>query len=323
MYATTRRRLPVTIKLKIMAIITIICVVGVLAFYLFCDSEVTRDYIESDTQVYHNQSYKNNFDKLIKDVEDNKQTGIPTVDDAGIVYSDKIEITNGYGDFVNLDASWTNNVKSITEYNRWDWLGDSLQFAFAYSKTLHSECTLYERSGIVKVYDRYILGALGTYWAKAFGLSNVVGETFRFHMDNGVYYDVMCVDTKRTGDTDPNSLSINDPTGQYSIGHYKGSNQVCLTEFDIINFNVSTYPINPSYDGEKAKTPDMNYPELMELKDDPAHQYQSGSFNELPIYHGNVVAVEHINDPKAKELFRQAVIETNEYRKQGKWPVPE
>lgn len=261
-----------------------------------------------------NTDYRLGFKQLVSDIDNNLITGIPSYDDNGVIYGDVIEIDKGTGDFVNMPASMDVNKKTFTYYNNLPkgqyWSSSSDQFIFAYSNIMNKSSTRYDTTGVVKLFDRYVWAAVGTYWADMFGLEGDTGYTYRIHLDTGISYDIINFDVKSPSHT------INTPSGQ-SLGqaNFDSSGNplnICLTEFEIIDYKVN-YPTWKS----NGKTPDMNYSELLIPKKDIDHTslpLKMGDFNHIPEFKGNIIAIQKIDDPAVKELFEQAREEVKEYR---------
>lgn len=312
----SRRKVKQPLKKRLFTTILVfaLCVVIVLIIYLIFDARVSRDYELADSQSQVDASYRAKFKELVVNVNNGVSTGIPTVDDEGVTYADVIEITKGSGDFINFLPEYASTKKTFTQYNNISWKDDSWQFAFAYSKLLHENSTLYETSGVVKLFDRYSWSALGTYFANAYGFDVNTGLTYRINLDNGRSYDIICFDTKRATDSE----SIIAPNG-LSIGHLKNGSDVCLTEFELINFKRD-YPVRNA----QGLKPEMRYSEWMTVKSDPDHNNNGalclsmGTMNYIEEFNGNVVSVQRIIDPKVEQLFKAAVEETNQYRSGSK-----
>lgn len=308
----TKRAIPLSLKLKIYGIILLVCVVGIICLYVYVDRYVSSSLYTVDSQSQVSAlSYKKGFQDLITNISNNSATGIPSVDDAGIVKGNKIEITPGVGDFKNLPKN--TSTKTYTYYNNFNWNYDAQQYVFAYSSLLHQNSTYYKGSGAVKLFDKYTWVALGTYWAHKFGLPSSTGATYRVYLDTGKSFDIICFDTKRTNDEN----SVNEPTGSYSIAHGYGSNS-SIIEMDFLCL-YKDFPVRAAANSR----PEMNYASLMSVKEDPGHMSEGakvnkphglGDYNVVPEYNGNVIAIEQITDPKVEDLFKQA---TEEVRSKG------
>lgn len=286
----------------------------VIGVYLYFDSTTDREYIIADSQSQIiDSSYRKNFDMLVEDVEAGNLTGIPTYDDSGVTYGDTIEITKGSGDFATIGTGRGTSAKSYTWYNSYSsgnaikWSTTSYQYIFAYSKLMHQNSTLYDRSGVMKLFDRYNWVAMGSYWAAKFGLPIDQGATYRINLDTGKSYDVIVFDVKSKG----NSNSIKDASGAYSIGHTFSTDNSCITEFDLLNLEHN-YPVLAQQDSQH---PEMRYEELVTLKDDPSHvKITGGSLDVIPEFQGNVISVQLIKDPKVEQLFKEAEQEVQAYK---------
>lgn len=299
------KRIPLHIRIKIMIVLAIISVIAIISTYLYCDYIVSKDLVLISS--YDNQfitSYKDRFEILDQKVEDKLQTGIPSVDNTDTPVGNEILITPGKGDFVNLKGYKVNN-KSYTNYNNTSMGVQYDTGRIAYSELFHKNSVLYETSGIVKLYDKYIPAAIGTYWANKYGLKNSGGATYKITMDNGKEYYIIIMDVKNPGD----SKSRNDPSGKYSIGHYKGDGTICLTEFYRITFNAN-YPIGTIHRK-------MDYPNLVkEIKDDSKDvgiSITMGNFNFHKQYEGTIKSFQLVEDPKVKDLYEQMRKEVDSY----------
>lgn len=300
-------------------IVSVIFLLLILIVYLIIDSTVSQDYITDTNQIVNNGTYREGFEKLVSDIRNNVPTGIPSIDDSGVSYGEKVEITKGSGDFVEVKPAWDTKTKSYTSYNNRNWSTTAPQYTFAYSKLLHKESTLYERSGIVKLFDRYTWTAVGKYWSKRFNLSTDTGSTYRVFLDTGATYDIICFDVKADVDGNPNASGyvdrvINAPNG-LSIAHGSQpvnslTNSLCFTEFDVINFDTS-YPIR---EASGSQHPKMEYNKLLTLKDDVTHIETDGGYQVIPEFRGNVIAFQVIDDPKVKDILKLAEQEVAEYK---------
>lgn len=285
-----------------------------LIIYICVDASIDRDYSLGESQGEMDTSYKGRFEKLVSDVEEGNATGIPTLDDFGVTYGTRIDITKGVGDFAEIESNWKTSIKTLTYYNYWGdgkkaaWGSTSNQYTIAYSKLLHQKMTVYDKSGVVKLFDRYSLVALGSYWAEKLKLPNHTGATYRVFLDNGRTFDVMSFDAVNGGDS--NAINDAGSTGK-SIGHnYSGD--VVIIEFDLLNLHHNYPVLDKQYVTKGGKTttrPEMRYAELMQLKNDPSHTEETGSLNKIPEFEGNVIALQLIDDPKVKDLFNQATVE--------------
>lgn len=299
--------------------LVVILLVIVIIIYIAIDSSIDRDYNLGESQTQVDTSYKIRFEKLVSAVESGNVTGIPTLDDAGVMYGTRIDITKGSGDFQNIKSNWQTNKKSLTWYNSLggsgnpiNWSPSSYQYTFAYSKLLHQKETLYLRSGVVKLFDRYALVALGEYWSNKLGLPRDTGSTYRVYLDNGRTFDIICFDTASSGDGGP-SPSVNATNGK-SLGHLYTDN-VVITEFDLLNLN-NNYPVLNKQELKNGTVrQEMKYEEMMSLKDDPSHIEIGGDVNIIEEFKGNVIALQQIDDPKVRELIAQADLEVAEYKK--------
>lgn len=307
-----KEKKPVKKQIIELFLLCVILMFIVLIVYICLDANIDREYGLGESEIQFDTSYKERFGKLVTDVEEGNSTGIPTIDDAGVMYGTRVDITKGVGDFSSIKSNWDTNLKTFTWYNAYggsynpiNWSTSSNQYTFAYSKLLHQKATLYARSGVVKIYDRYAMVALGTYWSKKLGLPKDQGATYRVYMDNGKTFDIICFDVAATGDS--NSVNSNNGT---SLGHSYNGN-VVITEFDLLNLEHN-YPVLAK---QNATHPEMRYEELMTLKDDPSHvKLSGGTLNVIPEFEGNVVALQLIDDPKVKDLLNQATEEVKKYK---------
>lgn len=313
-----REKKPLKTQITELVILCVILLIIALIVYISFDASIDRDYDLGESQVQIDTSYKGRFEKLVSDVEAGNTTGIPTLDDAGVMYGTRIDITKGSGDFQNIKSNWETNKKSFTWYNSFssgnpiNWSSTSAQYMFAYSKLLHQKETVYSRSGVVKLFDRYALVALGTYWANKLGIPSNTGATYRVYLDNGRTFDVICFDVAAATDGG-HAPSVNATNGK-SLGHVY-TNNVVITEFDLLNLEKN-YPVlkEQKLDNGTIRQ-EMNYIELMNEKDDPSHLEIGGDVNIIPEFQGNVVALQQIDDPKVKELLVQAAAEVEAYKK--------
>lgn len=295
---------PLNLRITIIALAFVITIVGT---YLFVDANVSRDYVLDEiSTIDTTNTYKRGFVDLVGDIENGRPTGIPSIDEAGTITVQKIEITKGDGDFKNIPSNYKTNFKSYTYYNDISWDSTSPQSVFAYSQTLSDNSTLYTGSGVRKLFDKYSWCAIGTYWADKFGLDTCTGKTFRIHMNNGRSYDIVCFDTKSPHD----SNSINSVDGNLCIGHSANGN-VCLTEFDLVNFN-GNYPITKG--NNKMKGIDLSEKDRSNDHASYSNVLSTGSLNGIPEYQGEVTHIELIEDPKVMEIVSRAVKEIQSLR---------
>lgn len=291
-------------KIKLMIIFILGTFITLLVMYLREEYLIIEglDLVDSKSQII--ASYKDRFEILESKIENNQPTGITTVDDSNVNYGNKIEITKGSGDFTNLQPSDDTSLKTYTWYNTWgdskrpiSWSKGTLQYAFAFSKELAKNYTAYERSGVVKLFDRYTLCAVGSYWAYKFGLKSDVGSTYRVYLDTGKTFDIIIFDTKRTNDDN----SMLDSSGKYSIAHDYGSS-VNIIEFDLLSYNYNF----PTY--AASGRPIMELDKLLQFKDDNTHIdiENGGAINNIPEFNGQVIALEVIEDSKVTEILKKA-----------------
>lgn len=309
--ATLRRNSnPIKKKFREVLILSSVVIIILLLVYIYIDSSVSREYVMLDSKSQVDSSYRSKFQRLIHNIEEGYMTGIPSYDDAGVMYGDTITITKGRGEFANIREDYNTSSKSYTAYNNFNWNSTSEQYTFAYSSLLHENSVLYNNSGVVKLYDRYVWSAIGTYWSEAFGLNANTGQTYRVYLDTGINYDIICFDVKNPGD----ELILNSVSNNKSIGHLKGTAgtgyNVCITEFNVIDFSRN-YPTRSA----SGSRPEMKYDQLFDIRTDSSHNVNIiGSYNVIPEFRGNVIAIQLINDPAVQEIFSNARQEVSEYR---------
>ena len=294
-------KLPIIMRIKLFLILCISIFIVLLVLYFYVDTKLSMDFESIETKVIVNNYYKDSFNDLISKTSTGTATGIPSIDNSTVVPTgNKVDITKGVGDFINLKQEYPTNFKSYSNINyrvdRWP-LSMTLGQMY-WSSKFYSNCTYYERSGVLKLFDKYVCVAMGTYWTEKFGLPENAGQLYRIYLDTGKTYDVISSDTKSISD----SNTILDPTGSFSIGHKKGGNNVCITEFYLINKNLF-YPIY----GNGTSKPIINFENLLTFKDDPTHVecFSSGTFNDIPEFEGNVIAIENLKDTKVEELLEE------------------
>ena len=303
-FVSSKYEKPFKVKVMEAVFTATVLVVIVLCVYLYLDSTTNREYVIADSSSCMDTSYKNRFEKLVSNINEGMQTGIPSYDDAGVTYGDTIQITKGVGDFVNLTNEKGPVVKSFTSTNTFTKWSPTLTGQYMLNGHLYKNCTMYKPGGIVKLFDRYIFTAVGTYWADAFGLPEDRGATYRIHLDNGNYYDILVVDTKSFGDAN----AVNAPSGK-SIGH-SSSQGVCLTEFYRIDVNNSDrYPVRPQI----GNRPGVDYESVLDVRNveySPSEDNTSlkmGNFNYSTTYKGEIVAVQRIIDPRVEQVLDEAL----------------
>lgn len=279
----------------------IVFIIIIIIVYLYFDSQSTKEYLYSNNESVINYSYKLRFKSLVDDINNNKTTGIPSYDDANIILGEKIEITPGYGDFVNLKSDQQYYTKSIGYHNCLP--VNSTSIPILYNDPVISNSTFYDRSGVTKLLDRYTFSAVGTYWKYIFNNTSNRGSTYRVYTDTGIYYDIICVDTKSTENHDSDSTSVNTPNGKYSICHYKGGTSNCVTEIYRLNFDKNY----PTYTRSGVTT---IYPDKENLKNDVTHIEEHHSMNNIPEFKGNVIAIQKIEDKRVEDILKQSVEET-------------
>lgn len=233
-------------------------------------------------------------------------TNIPDVDDKTVTYKKRIDITKGQGDFVNISKDGSLTVKSYTRFNNnTSPYYSTLTAPYFVNDLLLKECVDYEPDGVVKLFDRYIFVAVGTYWADAFGLTEGDrGNTYRVYLSTGSTYDIICVDTKSANDI---GTSVNSPSGK-SIAHAKSNNRYCVTEFYILSHG-SNYPIKKKL----GSNPEINYKNIMKHGSNRYTEGESdlantmGDFGVIPEFSGEVIALELIEDTRVIELLDTAI----------------
>lgn len=307
---TIFRIVPWPVKLAIIGILLIV----VLVVYLIVDTEISRDYSISDSQGEMSMSYKYGFEKLVKTIENGGMTGIPTYDDSGVMYGKRVDITVGSGDFVRFNEVTDTKTISNEGINNQKWHPTwSGAFPMFYSTKFLNSCVLYDQSGVVKLFDRYILTATGEYWPHILGSPVYSGTTIRVILEDSRYFDIICTDSKSNGDP----LSLNTPDGKWSMGHktlnpsgstYSG----CICEFTTIKFDSSIYPINIS---TSPYRPTMDYEKSFgEIRLDPLYAGITNSFQKIHEFKGNIVAMQLIVDPRVEEILRIAEAEVKPYQ---------
>lgn len=282
----------------------------ILVLYTAIESLVTNDYIVYEEPSVVRSNYKDEFLKLSSKVEEGSlSTGIPNIDNAGVILSDTITITPGQGDFANLSPNKTRDAKTYTNVN-WatGWGYNTEQFTLQFAPSMLKNMTVYEENGVIKLFDKYIYSAMGSYWAHKFGLLYDIGCTFRITTDKGVSYDVIVVDQKSTRD------AINTPDGKYSLAH-TWSDKYCITELDVYNTSGDRWPVNPGV--PKKHNPEIKYKEALGniIKGDPVwgeNVRKDGSLHAISAMAGSVVSIQLLEDKRVIDLLTQAQKESKE-----------
>lgn len=322
-------RKPFKVKVKEAIITAIILVIVILCVYLYLDSNVSRDYITSDSMLSVDTSYKSKFEKLVKKVEDGMQTGIPSHDDSGITLGMEIPVTPGSGDWASFPADSKTITKSSTYIN---------MAGFSYSDTAAKEldrsiynpffleqCVVYNPHGVVKFLDKYITVATGTYLAYKLGLDagNDCGKMYRVTLSTGSTYDIIVIDTKGAGATE-HVLSTPgyNKDGYVTLGHPDGANGFCLTEFYRLCTWQSQYGAPKYYPirgvAKKGSNTDngIDYPNTVTFKEDDFGK-ASGTgvaIHKLEPFSGDVVKFQQIVDPEATRIWEEV---TKKYYDEG------
>jgi hypothetical protein len=325
------------INIKLLQFITPI--LGLLVIFVTFDLQASQEYIISNNYSTFNPSYKSQFNKLIINISEGKPTGILSYDEKDLMFDDIIDITPGYGDFkdlvestgtpvsggryVNVMKSNGNiplsktDVKTSTYTNWFTW--DISRRPFINSTIFNKNSVLYNKSGVVKLFDRYVLTAIGEYWSIKYGLDNPLGNTYRITLDNGQSYDIIVMDIKSGNDNHAIKYTVNNKN--YAIGHLVGTtinnityfDNICLTEFYRIDMEHKTYPVNNI--NIPNNYPSINYSTYFnEIKDDINHvNIKNNAVNSIKEFNGNIISFQLIKDPKVEDILKEAKEEIDKY----------